>query len=235
MSITNLTITGYSKFANGSASSSIGSFELPVNPDTFDLSYELNGDDSDSEEQPLTASGTSVKAKPKVYNPRTISFDFIIDNSGAIPFAPPTEYSTLSVGSSIEDSLDYLRKLTIKPSSEAHRPPYVKLEWGTITLVGNVTKFESHILRFNRSGAPLRAKISMSIKEEVDEAVITREFRSPDITRIPTIKEGDSLISLCEKFYDDPKYFIRIAEYNDLPSFRSLKPGTMLEFPPLEK
>jgi hypothetical protein len=235
MSIVNLTLTGYTKFANGTASRSIGSYELPVNPDTFDLSYELNGDDSESEEQPLTAAGTSVKAKPKTYNPRTISFDFIIDNSGAIPFAPPTQSSTLSVGSSIEDSLIYLRKLTIKPNSDSHRPPYVKLEWGTITLVGNVTKFESHILKFKRSGSPLRAKISMSIKEEVDEAVITREFRSPDITRMPTIKEGDSLVSLCEQFYDDPKYFIRIAEYNELPSFRSLKPGSVLEFPPLEK
>ena len=51
MSVTNLTLTGYSKFSNGSASSSIGSYELPVNPDTFDLSYEMNGDDSESEEQ----------------------------------------------------------------------------------------------------------------------------------------------------------------------------------------
>ncbi len=235
MSVTNLTLTGYSKFANGSASSSIGSYELPVNPDTFDLSYEMNGDDSESEEQPLTASGTSVKAKPKVYNPRTISFEFIIDNTGVIPFSPPTEFSSLSTGSSIEPSLEYLRKLTIKPSSEAHRPPYVLLEWGSITLAGSATKFELNILRFNRSGDPIRAKISMSIKEEVDEAVITREFRSPDITRIPKIKEGDSLISLCDKFYDDPHYFIRIAEYNNLPTFRSLKPGTMLEFPPLEK
>jgi hypothetical protein len=114
-------------------------------------------------------------------------------------------------------------------------PPYVKLEWGNITLVGHVIKFEKQILKFNRSGSPLRANISMSIKEEFDQVVISREFKSPDITRMPKINDGDSLVSLCEKFYDDPKYFIRIAEYNQLPSFRSLKPGSVLQFPPLEK
>lgn len=235
MSIENLKLSGYIKFENGTASSKIGSFRLPVNPDKFDLSYELSANLDNDTEEPLTVFRTPVKRKPKSFNPRTISFEFMIDNTGAIPFAPPTASSTLTAGHSIEDSLEYLRKLTIKPNRESHMPPYVKLEWSNITLVGHVTKFETHILKFKRSGSPLRAKISMSIKEEFDQAVITREFQSPDITRMPTIKEGDSLVSLCEKFYDDPKYFIRIAEFNQLPSFRSLKPGSVLQFPPLEK
>jgi hypothetical protein len=98
-----------------------------------------------------------------------------------------------------------------------------------------VTEFGIAYTRFNSSGEPIRAKISLSVVEEIDESVISREFQSPDITRIPTIKDEDTIITLCNEFYDDPKYFIRVAEFNNLPSFRKLKAGSVLQFPPLEK
>jgi hypothetical protein len=84
-------------------------------------------------------------------------------------------------------------------------------------------------------GDPIRADIGFSLVEEVDETVISREFQSPDITRIVTVKDGDTLIGLCESFYEDPKYYLQVAIYNNLPSFRGLKIGSQIEFPPLEK
>jgi hypothetical protein len=71
--------------------------------------------------------------------------------------------------------------------------------------------------------------------KEVDEKVISREFQSPDITRIITVKDGDTLMALCESFYDDPKYYLAVAGYNNLPTFRNLKIGSTVEFPPLKK
>ena len=60
-------------------------------------------------------------------------------------------------------------------------------------------------------------------------------FMSPDITRIPKVKESDNLIDFCEKYYNDKNFYLKVAEHNNLPSFRKLKTGSNLEFPPIKK
>jgi hypothetical protein len=60
-------------------------------------------------------------------------------------------------------------------------------------------------------------------------------FMSPDITRIPKVKQSDNIIDFCQKYYDDKNYYLQVAEHNNLPSFRKLKTGTNLEFPPIKK
>ena len=62
-----------------------------------------------------------------------------------------------------------------------------------------------------------------------------RNFNSPDITRIPTIKDKDNLVKFSMESYDDKKYYIRIAELNNLSSVRDLENGKKLFLPPLEK
>ena len=137
---------------------------------------------------------------------------------------------------SIQSSIDQLQKASIKPTSESHMPPFVHVLWsGSVNLKGRVTKFDVTYLHFDRLGFPMRAKVSMSVAEVVGDQVVSREFRSPDITRMPTIREGDTLVAMCHEFYDDRKYFIRVAEFNDLPTFRRLKVGSTIQFPPLEK
>jgi hypothetical protein len=79
----------------------------------------------------------------------------------------------------------------------------------------------------------LRAKIELNLTES--KSTSNPLFRSPDISRIPTIKEGDNLIQFCEKFYDNRELYIKIAEINNLPSFRRLKEGQSIQFPPIKK
>jgi hypothetical protein len=175
-----------------------------------------------------------VSDKNKVYNRQKINLEFLIDNSGAVPNFPDG-LSNKTPGKSIKDSIELLKKVTIKPTRASHRPPFVQLEWGQLLLVGKVNDFSVKYSLFNSSGDPIRALVSLSLVEEVDEQVISREFQSPDITRIITVKDGDTLIGLCESFYDDSKYYLEVAKYNNLSSFRSLKIGSTLQFPPLKK
>jgi len=230
-----LKLTAYEKFGNGTASSPLsgGVYTLQLNPEQIDLGFDLNNV-VDEGDEPASAGGMPVSDKNKVYNRQKINLEFLIDNTGAIPNFPNGLGSRVA-GKSIKDSIDLLKKVTIKPTRASHRPPFVELEWGKLHLIGKVNDFSVKYSLFNSSGDPVRAIVNLSLIEEVDEKVISREFQSPDITRIITVKDGDSLIALCESSYDDPKYYLLVAAYNNLPSFRNLKIGSTLEFPPLNK
>jgi hypothetical protein len=234
--VNKLMIKGYPKFTNGDVSGScVATFVCQLNPDQFSVSFDINTMEEESQE-PKNASGVPVADKGKAYNRQQVSFEFIIDNTGVLPIPPSGAVSALSPGLSIQSAIEQLQTATIKPTSESHMPPFVHVLWsGSVNLKGRVTQFTVTYLHFDRLGFPLRAKVSMSVVEVVDDQVVSREFRSPDITRMPTIREGDSLVAMCHEFYDDPKYFIRVAEFNNLPTFRRLKVGSTLQFPPLEK
>jgi hypothetical protein len=229
----NLSLTAYKKFANGQPSSAIwgGTYELQINPENISISF----GEPPATDEPNSADGKTTTRKSPVYNQQSIKVNFTLDNSGAVPNAPDNLSFFNMNGDSIKDSIDKLLKVTIKPNKESHSPPFVVLQWGKYILVGKVFDLTIDYTYFNSQGDPVRAAISFSLIEEVDEVVITRENRSPDITRIITVKDGDSLIALSESSYDDPKYYLQIATYNNLPSFRGLKLGSQIEIPPLEK
>ena len=228
----NLSLSAYTKFDKGQVStfSYVGKYELQINPENISLSF-----DQPPSEEPQSAAGVPATPKAPAYNKQTIKVNFIIDNSGAVPTAPDNLSFFNMNGDSIKDSIDQLLEVTVKPTNDTHSPPFVKLQWGAFSLVGKVFDLTIDYTYFNVSGDPVRAAISFTLKEEVDEVVISRSFRSPDITRIITVKDGDSLIALSESSYDDPKYYLQIATYNNLPSFRGLKLGSQIEIPPLEK
>lgn len=229
----NLSLTAYSKFANGQTSffSYVGKYELQINPENISVSY---GKPQASDE-PNSADGKSTTRKSPVYNQQTININFTIDNSGAVPSAPDNLSFFNFNGDSIKDSIDQLLEVTVKPNQESHSPPFVVLQWGALMVIGKVFDLNIDYTYFNIQGDPVRAAISFTLVEEVDEVVISKAFRSPDITRIITVKDGDSLIALSDSSYDDPKYYLQIASYNDLPSFRGLKLGSQIQIPPLEK
>jgi hypothetical protein len=229
----NLSLTAYSKFANGQTSifSYVGKYELQINPENISVAY----GEPPATDEPNSADGKSTTRKSPVYNQQTITLNFTIDNSGAVPSAPDNLSFFNFNGDSIKDSIDQLLEVTVKPDKESHSPPFVVLQWGALMVIGKVFDLNIDYTYFNIQGDPVRAAISFNLKEEVDEVVISRAFRSPDITRIVTVKDGDSLIALADSSYDDPKYYLQIASYNNLPSFRGLKLGSQIQLPPLEK
>ena len=159
-----------------------------------------------------------------------------MDLTGVIPSVPDGMTSSeINYFSGLEDSIKKLKEVTINPLRSTHMPPYVHLIWGDISLKGFVGELGIEYTYFNSEGKAVRADISIKIEEFIDQNVIESKFQSPDITRIPTIKVGDTIPALCKEFYSDKKYYLKIAEINNLPSFRRLKLGEKLLFPPLEK
>ena len=59
--------------------------------------------------------------------------------------------------------------------------------------------------------------------------------QSPDMSRLVTVKEGETLPYLCHRLYGDSLLVREVARFNELDSFRNIPAGTQLLFPPLKK
>ena len=216
-----LTISGYSdeKF-----SSKIGDYKLQVGPEAFDISL---GDNTADAGRDIDGSKQVPSDPPKIL--RSLKFTFLIDNTGLLPSLPDGCYET---GTDIGQSIEELKKVSVTENNEIHRKPFVEVTWDKLNIRGVCTDIIQEYTFFHEA-TPLRAKITMNVKEiSVGSNPL---FRSPDISRIPTVKEGDNLIKFCEEYYGNRELYIKIAELNNLPSFRRLKEGQSLEFPPIKK
>lgn len=220
-----LTITGY-KFPTFAYFGKIGSYQLQLNPSELSVSVGQKEDkikDAD-------ASGNTLTSKAPIFLQRTLDLSFTIDNTGVVPNVPDgMGFFTKSLA----DSIQSLEELTVEPVASTHRPPFVRVSWGLgdISFYGVVSTFKYNYTFFDSYGIPLRAVVTMQVQDfDSDGASL---FQSPDITKMPVIKEGDTIVKLSEEYYDNKKYYIKLAEFNNLSSLRNLKYGAHLEVPPI--
>lgn len=83
----------------------------------------------------------------------------------------------------------------------------------------------------------MRAEITLDLSQhedsETEEAKLN--LQSPDLTHERTVVAGDSILTLTNRMYDTPFYYLEVAKANRLNNFRKLKPGSRMIFPPIEK
>ena len=121
--------------------------------------------------------------------------------------------------------------------SSTHRPHYLLIEWGeNLNMKATVKEYQIIYGRFNDKGEPTRAIIQTQFLEVISATAMLAEQsrQSPDVSHQIEIKEGDTIMSLCEEIYGDSKYYIDVARINGLKSIRNLKQGSLLYFPPLK-
>lgn len=207
-----------------------GTYILQHNPSSLDV--QVLG--MESAEAKDACGDDQVDSSASGIQKRQMKISFVIDNTGALPY-PPTACGF--PGMSVYLSILFLKKLCVDPLPEIHQKPTVRAVWGlgSITLYGYVEAFSYKYTYYNKNGIPLRATINLTIKETEDPNVrsLMSYFQSPDITRIPSAKSGDTLVGFCEEYYDNKNYYLKAAEHNNLSSFRKIKPGSILEFPPI--
>jgi nucleoid-associated protein YgaU len=49
------------------------------------------------------------------------------------------------------------------------------------------------------------------------------------------VEEGDHLTPMTDRLYNDPRYYLQVAQANGLKNFRRLRAGTELIFPPIRE
>jgi hypothetical protein len=219
-----LMISGYKK---PNFSNKIGSYRLQLNPSEISISV----GNPQSKDKDKAASGKDVSRTTPIYRQRTLDLSFTIDGTGAVPNKP--DGMGFSPSASLIDSIKTLEEVAIDDVVSEHRPPFVRLSWGTnFSFSGIVSSYKYNYTFFNAYGTPLRAVITMQVQDF--DRNDTSLFQSPDITKMPIVKDGDSIVKLSEEYYDDKKYYIKLAEFNGLSSFRNLKHGSQIEIPPIK-
>ena len=199
-------------------------YELQVPPDKFDISIgkERIPPKHDAEGNVLVK-GAPGKEKKKW------NFSFIVDNTGVFPNLPTGIFGS---GFSIHPNIELLEAISCEKNDESHKKLFVKAAWGNSLIKGTVTSLNYSYTYFDSSANPIRAKVSMEITEGPEES---DTLLSPDLSRMPSVKDGDSLVKYCEEYYKDKNFYLKIAEINNLSSFRALQPAKRILFPPIKK
>jgi|TARA_B110000037_G_scaffold220417_1_gene288294 nucleoid-associated protein YgaU len=209
-------------YRNSDFTDHLDNFFLQLNP--AELSFSVGQNKSASQEEDKGVDGSILKSISPSWIQQSLKLSFTIDDTGVVP--NPIERG------SIVESIEKLKNITVVPDPEIHRPPFVKVSWGDgVSIKGTVSSFDYVYTFFDFSGAPLRANVTMNIVEYSDNQ---RLFQSPDITKMPIVKGGDTIVKLSEKYYNDKKYYLQLAEFNNLSSLRNLKLGVQIEIPPIK-
>jgi len=232
-----LTITACTVDQQGQATPSGETFEVMLNPSEFTHQYSIKYNTSSTDgDASGAAKGQAVgKAAPTPefasYDAETVDFNLVIDGTGVVNLPQPAPGGSPPVA----DQVESLRKIVYDYSKEEHRPKVVQLVWGTYKFTCRLRSMSVQYTLFKPSGEPLRAKISCSFEQYISkqEESAKADRRSPDLTRIVEVTAGDTLPLLCYRVYKDCSYYPDVARVNGLESFRGLRPGQRLVFPPL--
>ncbi|MFN4079860.1 MAG: hypothetical protein ACK4NS_03075 [Saprospiraceae bacterium] len=177
-----------------------------------------------NQESPAGSKGGPVRYVKETN--RTLSFDLIIDGTGAS-----------GEKRSVTLDLLYLKEV-IGYNGEEHRNNRVIVVWGTNIFKGVFYEIKINKTLYKTDGTPLRAKVSLKFKEDtsLEKSILNRNMRSADLTREHIVKSGDRLDLLANHMYGDSRFYLEVARANRMTTFRTgLTPGLKLIFPPTEK
>ncbi len=154
-----------------------------------------------------------------------LSFELLLDGTGAS--GEKREVTKL-----IYD----LRK-TVGFNGDEHRPNKLFIIWGYFIFHGVITTMDVTYTLFRANGTPLRAKVSLSFKEDTDSVtqVLESDLQSADLTHVRTMRSGERLDQICKAIYGSPRFQLEVARANQLTTFRQELTGKTIQLPPLEK
>jgi hypothetical protein len=192
-----------------------------MNPETYSYKYKIEF----CETQAPGTSGVALKFNKMP--PQEFNFDFLFDGTGVI-----TSITTPPIP--VADQLDDFRRQILQYQGNIHRPYYLKIHWGTLLFKGVLTAMDIEFKLFKPDGSPIRAIAKCSFKGTIEEnlRVALENPMSPDITHERKVMANDKLPLMTKKIYNDKKYYIDVAAFNRLDSFRNIQPGTKILFPP---
>ena len=151
-----------------------------------------------------------------------------------------SEKLTVELLADTSDTLKDVREEYVKPvrelmgiNKESHAPPVVKFVWGKSEFKGVVDSLNVTYTLFSPEGTPLRAKLSLTLKEyrPVEIQLKDAPKTSPDVEKTWVARRGDKYSSIAAAVYRDPAVWRAIAEANEVKDPRVLRPGTVLTLP----
>jgi Contractile injection system tube protein len=217
------------------------SYTVQVNPSSYTLNHLLNY--SYHRGQGFSGSEAVYSDSPPVH----LEFEFLFDGTGVVP--KPSTLGDIPLVGAIASALskdepfvvmDEIKKfnaLVYEYSGEIHRPRQVLLVWGSLAFPCVLTSVAYRFTLFKEDGTPLRAVAKCSFCESMPRAEreLRNNARSPDLTHLRDVRDGDTLPLLAHEIYGDAQLYLEVARVNRLVNFRRLRPASRLSFPPLDK
>jgi hypothetical protein len=200
-------------------------FVVTINPDEYSHSYEIVYN---------CATGQGAKAKSPQFNQvgrEHVSFTLWFDGSGVVPDMARRDTT------SIQSQITKFRQTVFDYNGDIHRPNFLKLSWGSFLFECSLEKLDITYTMFTPAGEPIRAKCTVSFISYTAPKALAAEKQnsSPDMSHLITVRAGDTLPHLCHHVYGSSAHYAKVARVNGLGSFRALRPGMQLLFPPLRQ
>lgn len=203
----------------------IDPYFVPVNPETYSQNYKVEYDLRRGHGN----QGTDAKFKSTV--PEELQLEFLLDGTGTVQgyYNPDSE--------TVQQQFTRFKDTVYSMNGNIHRPRFLKVFWGDFVFPCILTNMDVKYTLFDPEGRPLRAKLNCTFVNYVaqEERVARENKRSPDLTHLREVEEGNRLDLMANEVYNDSQYILQLAKANGLTSFRNLKPGTEIVFPPFDK
>ena len=218
-------------FSDKKLQNSLGKpYELPLNPEQYSQNFKVELDKS----RGSGSAGTALKFKSVA--PEQLQLEFMFDSTGAILDYPKK-------GTAHEQVNEFMA-FVYDMHGPIHQPKFLKLKWG-----GNLFTHQEHgfdcivsnldikYILFNRKGEALRAKVNATFLRYIEQTkeTIIADRQSPDLTHVRAANDGDRLTLMTYNIYADQSFYLKVARANNLTTFRKLKPGAEIFFPPIDK
>ncbi|MCC6726549.1 MAG: LysM peptidoglycan-binding domain-containing protein [Saprospiraceae bacterium] len=196
--------------------------EVLINPEAYTIDYKIKV----SEDKALGANGALLKYEHT--EPSEMSFEFLFDCTGIIDGNAKND---------VTEEIKDFKKIVYDYNGDFHETPFVQLAWGWHIFQGRLTSLSIQYKLFSSTGMPIRALAKATFKASISEEkqAVEAKKSSPDLTHVVLVKAGDTLPLLCNRIYENPKYYLQVAKINRLGNFRQLEPGMELVFPPVDK
>lgn len=136
----------------------------------------------------------------------------------------------------VKAQVDDLMKATYDYVGGIHKAPYVTVQWGSeFKFLGHLKDMSIEYQTFNSDGSSHHAEVELLFVNHISSIANAHQQNrnSPDMSHMKLIKDGDKIPLICDEIYDDPTYYIQIADLNSLTNFRSIPAGKRILFPPL--
>ncbi|WP_157217409.1 CIS tube protein [Flavisphingomonas formosensis] len=179
----------------------------------------------------------------------TLTLDLFFDSSD--------DGGTGADAKSVTDKTDTFYRL-LKIEAQSHAPPIVLFSWGEDsfpgartydTLAGQnrfgfkgiVESIRQRYTMFSSLGVPLRATLSLVIKEykTLAEQIAELNKQSPDRTKAHVVAAGETITRIAELENDGSRDagadWRRIAEWNGIDDPFAIVPGQVLQLPPRQQ
>jgi hypothetical protein len=134
-------------------------------------------------------------------------------------------------------NLAMVNKQKTDPKTKKGQPPKCEFRWGTMwSFKAVVAQIAQKFTLFLPDGTPVRATLDVTFRQVEDEGLYPKQ--NPTSGGVPghrthTLKEGETLDWIAAQEYGSATYWRFIAETNGIDNPFLVKPGTVIQLPPL--